>query len=90
MSGGHGTIDPRYVERMNALAEVIDEFLNEDLPTPRNIGFMLLVFEFGNPNVGIRQELPARMNYISNAQRADMLTAMRELLKNFEDDKGQQ
>lgn len=40
-------------------------------------GFALLVFPFGDKPKG-------RMNYISNAQRADMLIAMKEFIARSE------
>jgi hypothetical protein len=61
---------------MNALAAVLDEALNDG--GDGKTGFMLLVFDFGEPKDN------SRMNYISNAERADMLVALRELLANFE------
>ena len=39
------------------------------------IGFALLVFDFNSAGIS---------NYISNAQREDMITALRETLKRFE------
>jgi len=39
------------------------------------MGFALLVFEFGKPGIG---------NYISNAQRSDMIQALRETADRLE------
>ncbi|MFN3686128.1 hypothetical protein [Salinarimonas sp.] len=62
--------------QMNAFAEILDEILN-GTNRPRRVGFALLVFEFGKTEGG-------RVNYISNAQRAEMLTAMREYIARAE------
>ena len=55
-------------EAMNAVAAALKEAFPE-------LGFCLLVFEFGDKG---------RMNYISNAHRADMLIAMKEFISNNE------
>jgi hypothetical protein len=67
-------IEPKYREWMNDFARSIDKFLNGDAATKRT-GFVVLMFDFGDNS---------RMNYISNAQREDMLPALRELLAHFE------
>lgn len=78
-------IQKRYREMMNALAEGIDQILNgKGKPEPKKVGFVLLMFEFGQTEGG-------RVNYISNADRADMIAAMHEWLARAEsryDDKG--
>jgi|GEM_PF-2509148 len=58
------------VERMNALAFLLEE---EALP---GWGFALLVFPFGKEG---------RMNYISNAERSDMVKAMKEFIARNDD-----
>jgi hypothetical protein len=58
----HGPIEEQHRELMNQVAKVLDI-------TFQGYGWTLLVFDFH------RQD--GRMNYISNAQRADMLTAMK-------------
>jgi hypothetical protein len=63
-------IEPRDVVMMNALAETITEVMP-------GLSFALLVFDFGG-------EEGKRMIYISNAHRADMLAALRELVVRFE------
>jgi hypothetical protein len=50
----------------------VGEILKQQLP---DLGWALLVFEFNSKN-------PA--NYISNAQRADMIKFLRETLERFE------
>ncbi|KQP36672.1 hypothetical protein ASF25_01575 [Methylobacterium sp. Leaf100] len=61
---------------MNALAQGIDEGLNGQR-RPKTIGFALLVFEFGKTEGG-------RVNYVSNAERSDMITAVKEWLARAE------
>lgn len=74
---GDAPIDPRYRQKMNALAKTLDEWFNgNDKGTDRKVGFCLLVFDFG--------EGPGRANYISNAQRADVVTLLKEQLARFE------
>lgn len=58
-------IRPEVRERMNDVAELIDGAL------PEGFGFVLLVFNFGEAGF---------MNYISNADRADMVRAMKEFV----------
>ena len=55
---------------MQRVAEAIEKALEED-----NMGFALLVFDFGPGG---------RMNFISNANRRDMVKAMKELIENLE------
>lgn len=64
-------IQKEYVESMNALAHGIAAILGPDA------GFALLVFPFGEKPEG-------RVNYISNADRKDMLVAMREFIARAE------
>jgi len=73
----HGPIEAKQIEMMNTLAHTLDELFNPDLKN-RQIGFVLLCFDFGQPKFG------SRMNYISNAPRADMIVALKELVANFE------
>ena len=46
---------------------------------PENYGFTLLVFSFDKDKTG-------EMHYFSNAIRADMIKAMKELIINMEED----
>lgn len=59
-------IDPQYRDTMKALASGLDEVLG-------GLGFALLIFEHGKIDGG-------RVNYISNSNRDDMLSAMREFI----------
>lgn len=73
----HGPIQADYHSQMNALAKMLDELLNEN--RPRKVEFCLLMFPF-------EQDVTpdSRMNYISNARRPEMITAIKELLANWE------
>lgn len=76
--GTAGPIQSEYREQMKRLARIIDEHFNGDAKGhDRKVGFALLVFPFGE---GTRD----RINYLSNAERADMITAMKELIARFE------
>jgi hypothetical protein len=55
---------------MNRVAQALGE-------TFKGYGFALLVFRFGAEEKG-------RMNYISNAERADMVVALKELISILE------
>lgn len=59
------------------IARVLDETLNGRDVKQKQIGFALFVFEFGKTSGG-------RVNYISNAGRADMLIAVKEWLARAE------
>jgi hypothetical protein len=72
----HGPVQAEYREKMNALAQVIDEFFNGK-ERPKRVGFAMLIFEFGPEDRG-------RVNYISNAERKDMLVAMKEFIARAE------
>ncbi len=61
---------------MNATAEGLDKIFNGTTRPPK-VGFVLLTFEFGRTEGG-------RVNYISNAERGDMIAAMKEWLARAE------
>lgn len=69
-------IQQQYRARMNRLAKKIDQDLN-GTTKPRRLGFVLLTAEFGRIEGG-------RVNYISNAERADMIAMLREYLARIE------
>lgn len=69
-------IQQRYRKQMNALAQQLDRFFNGE-KTPKKVGFVLLIAEFGVIEGG-------RVNYISNADRADMLAMMKEYIARAE------
>jgi hypothetical protein len=66
----HGPIEAEAYTYMNAVAQVIAGTL------PKGFGFTLLVFRPGTHD--------GRMNYISSADRGDMLVALKELVVNME------
>ena len=73
---GDAPIEKKYRQQMNAIAHVLDDTFNGDAKgEDRKIGFCLLVFNFGDEG---------RCNYISNADRIDMITLLKEQLKRFE------
>jgi hypothetical protein len=71
---GDGPVEPIYQARMTALAQYIDSFLN--LRAERRNGFVLLVFPF--------RDQQGRCNYMSNADREDVVRLLREQLEHFE------
>ncbi len=75
---GDAPIEPAYYDQMNAVAKALDELFNGQIGGPgRKVGFVLLVFPFGNED--------GRCNYISNgADRRDVVTLMKEQIKRFE------
>jgi len=76
---GDMPIEPAFRQTMNAIAKVLDETFNGDARgAERKIGFVLLVFPFGEADEG-------RANYISNgADRRDIVTLFKEQIKRFE------
>jgi len=73
---GTGPIEERFRRKMNELAGFLDEYFNGKRKVDkRKTGFILLVFPFGHQG---------RCNYISNADRADVVTLLREQLAYFE------
>jgi hypothetical protein len=74
---GDGPIEAKHHKMMNTLAHTLDELFNGDARGPdRQTGFILMVFPFGNTD--------GRANYISNAERADVVTMLKEQLARFE------
>ena len=74
---GDAPIEDQYRQKMKFLAEQLDEFFNAGTKgKARKTGFCLMVFDFG--------EGAGRANYISNADRTDVVTLFREQLKRFE------
>ena len=75
---GDAPIESEFRENMNRVAAALDELFNgEARGKDRKVGFVLLVFPFGE-NAG-------RCNYISNgADRRDIVTMMKEQIKRFE------
>lgn len=83
---GDAPIEEAYREQMNAVARALDETFNPETfqphargidPAKRKVGFVLLVFEYG--------ESKGRCNYLSNgADRKDIVTLFREQIRRFE------
>jgi hypothetical protein len=74
---GDGPIEQKHHQQMNAIADTLDELFNGDaLGNDRNTGFILMVFPFGNTD--------GRANYISNANRDDVVIMLKEQLARFE------
>lgn len=72
----HGPIETKHEEAMNDIASAIDHVFNGDKKgEDREVGFALLVFSFGEGGF---------LNYVSNAQREDMLCAMKEFIARAE------
>jgi TolB-like protein len=74
---GDAPIDPKHHEMMNKLAVALDRILNADVK-PKENGFILIVFPFENVKEG------GRANYISNANRKDVVIMLKEQIKRFE------
>lgn len=55
---------------MRAMGIAIDDFINKDL-TEKKYGYVLIVFQFGDNDEKVG-------HYISNADRKDMIKALRE------------
>jgi hypothetical protein len=75
---GDAPIEAEHREKMNQLAQAIDQLFNGDKRgKDRNVGFVLLVFPFGDKK--------GRANYISNgADRKDIVRLFKEQIKRFE------
>lgn len=76
---GDAPIQQEYVQQMNALVAAIDELFNgETKGDERKVGFVLLVFPFGN-------EDGQCCNFISNgADRNDIVALFKEMIARFE------
>ena len=69
-------ISERYRREMNDLAQALDKSFNGDRKGhDRNVCFTLLVTDFNKSG---------RVNYISNGERTDIVTMMKELIARFE------
>lgn len=63
---------------MQRLAKKADRALNgKTQGAPRRNGFVILAFPFDGPE-------GQRVNYVSNANREDMIAAMKEIIARFE------
>lgn len=78
-TGGLGDqpIEPAHREMMNGVARGLDDVFNGKLTgKARKVGWCLMVFDFGQG--------PGRANYISNADRKDIVVLLKEQLARFE------
>jgi hypothetical protein len=75
---GDAPIEEKYREDMGKVARLVDEIFNgpRNRAKPREIGFILMVFPFEGHE--------GRCNYMSNAERADVLTLLKEQVARFE------
>jgi hypothetical protein len=76
-AGTHGPVEEAYRQKMNAVAQALDSTFNPNTAMPKQTGFVLLVFPFGDARSD-------RINYLSNGVREDVVTAMKELIARFE------
>jgi hypothetical protein len=75
---GDAPIEERFFIQMQAIAGVLDESFNPGAARgQRETGFILLVLPFGGPK-------GQRCNYVSNADRRDVITMLKEQLAYFE------
>jgi len=73
---GDAPVDAEYHGKMEFLARQMDHLFNGDLRGEhRKVGFVLMVFPFGEGG---------RANYVSNANRADIVATMKEQIARFE------
>ena len=72
--GNPDFVEEKYRAMLNSIAQVLDETFNPDMPF-RKVGFALLLFDFETS--GTEQ---GRLNYVSNAQRKDMIKALEEFI----------
>jgi hypothetical protein len=76
---GDGPVEQQYIEKMRTVARGIDHHFNGmSMPgRKKTIGFVLMVFPFDRPD--------GRCNYMSNAQRDEVLLLLKEQVKRFEE-----
>ena len=80
---GDAPIEDAYREQMNELAYLVDRFFNGSLKgKDREVGFVLMVFDFKE-----HKNVNSRCNYISNAERSDVVKLLKEQIKRFESQK---
>jgi hypothetical protein len=75
---GDAPIEHEYADLMNKLAHILDTGFNGHVPEGKDkeTGFILIVFKFGDDS--------GRTNYISNADRKDVVTMLKHQIKRFE------
>ena len=72
---GDRPIEEQYLQEMRNIASTLDKVFNPQFPD-RKTGFVLMVFPFGGPE--------GRINYISNANRDDVLATLKQQVAAFE------
>ena len=72
---GDAPIELKHRDMLNELARKLDGFFNGP-DRPKHTGFILMVFPF--------DDHAGRANYISNANRGDVITLLKEQLARFE------
>jgi hypothetical protein len=79
---GDQPIEPRFASTMKKIANTIDDIYNgDDARTPRaTVGFILMVFPFGGPGF--------RTNYISNADKDDVIALLEDQVKRLKERRG--
>lgn len=77
---GDAPVQPEVLDEMRDVGRAIDHIFNgpRESGEPRRIGFVLMTFEFGEATPG------QRMNYLSNASRADVRRMLVDQLKQFD------
>lgn len=74
---GDAPVESQYAERMKTVARIVDTVFNGPrTEAPRQVGFVLLVFPLEGHE--------GRCNYMSNANRADIVVLLKEQLARFE------
>lgn len=72
---GDAPIEEKYERIMEGIARAIDRTLNQT--EPKQTGFILMLFPFGSGG---------RCNYISNAEREDVVEMLKEQVRYFEEE----
>lgn len=70
-------VEAQFRERLTVLAHFLDQEFNPGEGAPREVGFVLLMFAFGD-------DPETRMNYISNADLGDVIRSLRNFLRHAE------
>jgi hypothetical protein len=68
-------IENKWLKFMNSVGRALDEALNQK-KKPKQWGFFLAIFPFDSG--------PGRFNYLSNADRKDIIALMKEMTAKFE------
>ena len=69
-------VQTEYRETLNKVAKAVDLAFNPE-EKRKTVGFGILLFNFGKIEAG-------RMNWISNAERKDMIVALKEMVAQLE------